>query len=79
VSIVLSNQVSDLTDIGQPGDYVGPRATEAYENGILTDTTVTELFYMPAVGLPIVRITAPPWMITENGDGTITLTQFIDN
>lgn len=79
MSISLTNQVDDIALILTPADYVGPRATMADENGTIVATGVTEMYIMPGVNESIVRITLPPWLATENDDGSLTLSTLDDD
>lgn len=51
----------------------------ADENGTIVATGVTEMYIMPGVNESIVRITLPPWLATENDDGSLTLSTLDDD
>lgn len=77
--IVLTNQVANFAEMTSEGDYIGPRAAMADENGTIVQTGVTELFFKPSVTGPPVRITIPPWLVSYDDSGNLLLTEIIDN
>jgi hypothetical protein len=69
VIISLARRVAGPEDLERPGDYCGPLA----ELGVpgLEPTGRTAVWVVPLAGPAVARLVSPPWVLTEQEDGTL--------
>lgn len=66
---MLGRRVAGPEDLERPGDYCGP--LEEVDPLLLTPTGRTAVWAMTGTGP--VRLVSPPWQLTEQPDGTLSI------